>query len=436
MDLERLIAQAPAFASRFEYRALLGQGAMGAVFRARDAQRDCDVAIKVALHEEGGREQGDAGLRKLWLNEMRLAGKLRHPHVVELYEAGDAGAFSYLVMECVDGGSLRQHVMPTSLLPVDKAIDAVFKVARALEYANMQGLLHRDVKPANVLLDSAGQPKVSDFGSSFATESEVTQVLAVGTLPFVPPEQLAGGPPDIQSDIYATGVMAYQLLSGALPYDATSQGSLVYQKMNMDPVALAARRADLPPQLAAAIDRSIHRDRAQRYPAWAPFCDELSRLMPSLNARLEVIPESERYEQLKSLRFFAPFGEAELWEAARICGARRVHAGDTIFREGSPGASVHVLCSGLLEVARKGVKLGRIEAGDCFGELAFVEAPHHIRSATVTALEDATFVEFEAEAVGHASARLQAALSRAIMGVLVARLHRADARYLDRVLRR
>jgi hypothetical protein len=409
---------------------------MGAVFRARDMQRDRDVAIKVAFHEASG-AQIDPGTRKLWMQEMRLAGRLHHPHIVELYEAGDAGEFSYLVMECVDGGSLGRHATPGSLLPVDSVVDAVFKVARGLEYANSQGLLHRDVKPANVLLDAAGQPKVSDFGASFAVaESEITQVLGVGTIPFVPPEVLAGATPDIQADLYGTGMTAYMLLCGALPYDVSNAATLMHQKLNADPVPLETKRRDLPPELTRIVDRAIRREQAERYPGWTAFCEELSRLMPKLNARLESVPESERYEQFRQLRFFAPFGEVELWEATRICTARRVRAGETIFRESAPGASVHVLCSGLLEVARKGVKLGRIEAGDCFGELAFVEAPHHIRSATVVALEDASFAEFDAEAVAHASPRLQAALSRAIMGVLVTRLHRADARYLDRMLQK
>jgi CRP-like cAMP-binding protein len=158
--------------------------------------------------------------------------------------------------------------------------------------------------------------------------------------------------------------------------------------------------------------------------------------MPGLNAQLDTIPESERYGQLKALRFFENFAETELWEATRIGAMHRVTAGEVIFREGSPGASVYVLCSGKLDVTRKGVKLGIISAGDCFGELAFVEAPHHIRSATVTAAADATFAEFDAEAVAVASAGMQAALSKAIMRALVERLHHADARYLSKVLQK
>ena len=435
MDIEKLLRGTPAFASRFELKESLGEGGMGAVFRARDNYRDRDVAIKVALYEAEVSDETDSRMRKLWINETRLAGKLRHPYIVELLEAGDAGTFSYLAMEVVDGGSLSAHVKGDRLLPVARVIDAVFKVARALEYANTLGLLHRDIKPANVLLTRDGQPKVSDFGSAFVSGSENTQVLDVGTLPFVPPEQLAGSPPNLQADIYATGVMAYQLLTGALPFPTDSQARMVYHKLHEEPIPIDSRRADLLPELRSTVHRAIHQDPKARYGAWSELCGDLAKLMPDLNARQAVVPESELYGQLKALAFFERFGETEIWEAARIGKAHRVAKGEVVFREGSPGASVHVLISGRLEVTRKGVRLGAIEAGDCFGELAFVEAPHHIRSATITASSDAVFVEFGVEAVGWASVDMQAALSRSIMTALVARLHHADARYLSQALK-
>lgn len=173
-----------------------------------------------------------------------------------------------------------------------------------------------------------------------------------------------------------------------------------------------------------------------RYAQWGPFCEDLAQLLPSLQSHREEVPESARYEQFKSMRFFSRFGETELWEAASLAKAHRVDAGTVVFREGSPGASVLVLVSGALEISRQGIRLGAIEAGNCFGELAFVEAPNHVRSATVAATSDAAFAEFDAQAVEYASQGLQAAMSRAIMGTLVQRIHNADARYLEAERRR
>jgi hypothetical protein len=210
---------------------------------------------------------------------------------------------------------------------------------------------------------------------------------------------------------------------------------MVYHKLHREPIPIDSRRAELMAELRFAVHRAIHPDPKVRYRTWSALCEDLARLMPELNAHAETIPESEIYGELRKLEFFEKFGETELWEVARLGKAHRAASGDVVFREGSPGASVHVLMSGRLEVSRKGVRLAFIEPGTCFGELAFVEAPHHIRSATVAAISDATFLELGVEAVGWASPETQAALSRAIMVALVDRLHHADARYLSQVLK-
>ena len=178
MDIEKLLRGTPAFASRYELKELLGEGGMGAVFRARDNYRDRDVAIKVALHETAVSDETDSRMRKLWTNETRLAGKLRHPYVVELYEAGDAGAFSYLAMEVVDGGSLRSYVRADRLLPVERVIDAVFKVARALEYARRTATS----RSASVMSSSLRRPLSS------TTSQRPTRARASLSVPGHPPD--------------------------------------------------------------------------------------------------------------------------------------------------------------------------------------------------------------------------------------------------------
>ena len=128
----------------------------------------------------------------------------------------------------------------------NQVADIIFKICHALDYANTQGLLHRDIKPANILLDDGGTPKISDFGSCYLLDNETTQVLEVGTLPYMPPEQFAGAEPNVQTDIYSVGVMAYQLLTGAFPFVADSQAAMIYQKTYQEPIALESRRSDIP----------------------------------------------------------------------------------------------------------------------------------------------------------------------------------------------
>ena len=172
----------------------------------------------------------------LWVNEMRLAGRLNHPYILEVYEAGTEGDLSFLVMEYLPGGTLKSHAEPHTLLPIPRVADIIFKVCHALEYANTEGLLHRDIKPANVLLAADGTPKVSDFGAVYLTGSDETQVIGVGTLPFMPPEHFEGAAPHVQSDIYAVGRDGVQPAHGRV----AAQGDIA----GGDDLREAARRAD------------------------------------------------------------------------------------------------------------------------------------------------------------------------------------------------
>jgi len=424
----------PRFLQRFEIGECVGAGTTGEVYRAFDTYREREVAIKVAPHAAA--PGADPRHRRLWANEARLAGRLRHPYVVEVYEAAELANCSYLVMEYVAGGTLRDHTEPHRLLPVERVVDVTFKVARALEYANSMGLLHRDVKPANVLLAKDGSPKVSDFGAVYFTGAEDTQVSDVGTLPYVPPEQLSGAHPTLQGDIYAVGVMAYQLLCGAYPFPVESQASLLFHKLEGEAIPLEARRPDLPGELRRVVARAMHRDRAVRHASWSALCEDLARLMPGFGAEPGIAMESAQFERFKATRFFGAFTETQLWEAVRLFRAHRVPPGATVCEEGEPGRSLFVLVSGELAVRSQGITLGIIPAGECFGELAFLQEAGHVRSASVVALSACTIVELDAQALSLASASLQSALLRELMRTLVARVRRSDRRFLEAMLGR
>jgi eukaryotic-like serine/threonine-protein kinase len=432
MNILSELRRSPGFISRYEIGDVLGAGGMGEVYLAFDTYRECDVAIKVALNAPGGGV--DERIRKLWQLETRIAGRLKHPYVVMTHEAVTVEHLSYLVMEYVQGGTLKKYATAENLLPIERVVDLTFKVARALEYANTMGLLHRDIKPANILLTPDGSPKVSDFGAAYMTGVEMTQVFDVGTLPYMPPETFSGKAPTLQSDIYGVGVMAYELLTGSWPFAATSQAAMIYQKSQGEPAPLEAKRPDLPAALIAAVNRAMHRDLDVRYPSWSSLCDDLGRLMPGIHVESEVVMESAQFELFRATAFFAEFSETELWEAVRICRARRVAADAAIFTEGSSGCSMYVLTIGELDVVSRGVLLGKVHAGECFGELAFVHSQDHKRTATLLATTPSSFVEFSAESMQFASPSLQAVLGRAIMRTLVERIRSTDENFVNATL--
>lgn len=419
------------FRSRFEFKKELGKGGMGEVYLAHDTYSQRDVAIKLAKLAMLEDPEIGARVKKMWLNETRLAGKLRHPYIVEIYEAGVAEDFGYLVMEYVDGGTLRPHTRSDRLLPVETVIEIIYKVCNALEYATTLGLLHRDIKPANVMLTGDNTVKVMDFGTAYFTQSDETQVFDVGTLPYMPPEHFKKRPPTVQSDIYAVGVMAYQMLTGALPFNANSFQEMIHEKLHENFVPLETRRKDLANEVRFAVHRAIHSEPETRYGSWQAFCDDLAHAQPQVNRSREVAFESARFDTLNRLPFFSGFADAQLWETIHISEWRDVPESTILFEQGAPGGSLYIIARGDVVVMRDGVTLNRVGPGECLGELAYLDEERPLRSATVKSRTQLVLIEIEADALKQASEALQAAFHRAFMRVMVNRIKHADKRTLD-----
>jgi serine/threonine protein kinase len=419
------------FRSRFEIRRELGRGGMGEVHLAWDTYHQREVAVK--LVKLAAMDDPDVGprLRKMWVNETRLAGKLKHPYIVETYEAGVSGEHGYLVLEYVEGASLRNHVAHSQLLAFDAVVEILYKVCSALDYANTLGLLHRDIKPANVMLRADGMVKVTDFGTVYFTNSDETQVFDVGTLPFMPPEHFKRRPPTIQSDIYAVGVMAYQLLTGTLPFTAGSYDTMIRQKLKEDFTPIDVRRKDIPPELRFVVHRAIHKDVEVRFSNWTDFSDALAMAQPGLALPRETQFDSSRFKALKGIAFFSAFSDVELWETVHLSNWLHKEQDEIVFAEGETGRNIYVITSGGVVIEREGTELNRLGSGECFGEIAFLDEASQRRTASVRAAGSVVLLEIDADALRQSSVNLQAAFAHAFMRVMVQRIRHADRRYLE-----
>jgi tRNA A-37 threonylcarbamoyl transferase component Bud32 len=418
------------FRSRFKFKQEIGRGGMGEVYLARDEFMQRDVAIKAARLAFLEDPENGQRHRRMWLNETRVAGKLHHPHIVEIYESGIADDFAYLIMEYVPGGTLKKFTTPGTLLGVDTVIEVLYKICNALDYAATQGLLHRDIKPANILLADEHTPKITDFGTCYFTDADVTQVFDVGTLPFIPPEHFNNATPTVQSDIYAAGVMAYQLLTGSLPFEAASYESMIQQKLNGEFTVLEKRRRDIPAELRFAVHRALQKSRELRYMQWREFGDDLALALPALGPAPEVVFESARFAKLKGLCFFTGFSDTELWETIAVSEWSDKAPGEVVCLEGTTGRKIHVIATGQAAVTSAGVMLNRLGPGDCVGEMAYLDDKMHACTATVTAASALALIEIDADVLRDASDRLQAAFGRAFMRAMVERVKRADQRFL------
>lgn len=420
------------FGNRFEIRQELGKGANGEVHLAFDNFLQKQVAIKIIRRKESGDAEADRQNRNMWLNETRLAGKLLHPFIVQVMEAGSTDEFDYLVMEYHAGGTLKQFTVPGKLLPLDRVIDILYKVCNALDYANKLGVLHRDIKPENILVGENNAIKISDFGAAYCNDAEFTQVLFVGSLAFMPPELFRKETPTLKSDIYAVGVMAYQLLTGTLPFTADSHEGLIYEKLNQDAVPMDRRRQDIPASLRFAVHRAMHRDKAVRYDTWKDFCDDLAVALPLVPRPEEANFDSAHFSLLRSLPFFAGFSDIELWETVGISHWQKKEPGEIVVEEDVVGRSLFVITSGEAAVTKKGIAINKMCAGECFGEMAYLDESQLVRSATVAALSALTIIEIEGESLRQASGGLQARFSNAFLRLMVSRLRKADERFISR----
>jgi eukaryotic-like serine/threonine-protein kinase len=282
-----------ALAGEYSLQRELGRGGMGVVYLARDVQLDRDVAIKV-LPTHLARDQE---ARERFIREARMAASLSHPHIVPIHRVGEAKGFVFFVMSYVQGETLGERLRTHGPLPPAEATRVMREVAWALAYAHGRGIVHRDVKPDNILLEAGtGRALVTDFGIAHGGEEHKPLTdpgKIMGTAHFMSPEQAASEPVDGRSDIYSLGVVGYLAVSGRLPFESPNLPALLVRQATEDPTSVLRVAPGLPPALGAAIDRCLARDPNGRYPdgealaeALVPPQDTRPALPPTLRAWL------------------------------------------------------------------------------------------------------------------------------------------------------
>ncbi len=264
---------------RYEIERELGRGAMGTVYLGHDPRISRTVAIKtMALTEEFESTQLDE-VRRRFFQEAETAGRLNHPNIVTIYDVGEEHDLAYIAMDYITGDSLDQHIRKEDLLPVEQVFAIGIQVAEALGYAHEQKVVHRDVKPGNIIYDhDKGQLKVTDFGIACLTDNSKTRTGTVLGSPFyMSPEQIAGKKVDGRSDLFSLGVTLYQLFTGQLPFAGDSLTNLMYQITHEKPKGIRKLRPELPTCLTRLINKALEKDPARRFDTGQAMADALRR---------------------------------------------------------------------------------------------------------------------------------------------------------------
>lgn len=415
---------------KFQLKKVLGKGASGTVYLALDTFTGRDVALKVLDPELVRSPDFDRMNIVQFMNEASLAGKLTHPHIASILEASVSEDSGYIAIEYVPGGDLSQYTTPENLLSQESAIQIAFKCCGALDYAFRQGIVHRDIKPANILVVDGTNIKVADFGAAYLCKAPQTQIAAIGSPLYLSPEQIRGEPLGHHSDMFALGVVLYQLFSGQRPHVASTLRELLAKILDEAPVPPSSHR----PQLSSDIDRILLRmmakSRGQRYPSWAELALDIARI-GRLSVYQSAIPDSEKFVALKKVKLLAQLDDAELWELVHTGKWSRAPARTAIVREGDSGRSLFFLGSGRVKVTKQGRLLNLLEAGECVGEMSYVKEGEITRQATVESMVDVLLAEFEKENLDKVSLKCRHHFSLALMHSLVDRLVLADARLIQ-----
>ena len=419
---------------KYDLVRVIGRGATATVYLGKDPFAQRDVAIKVAFPDILKSPERGKLYTHLFLNEASLVGKLAHPHIVQIYDAVVAEDLCYIVMEYVQGGTLEACCTPATLLPIERVVEIIFKCTRALDFANRIGITHRDIKPANILFSgddpATGEIKISDFGAAIVDAPERTQVSGIGSPAYMSPQQVRELALDHQTDIYSLGVVMYQLLTGHLPFQASSNYNIVYQIINSEPTRPSALRREIPPVLDAIVARAMAKDTKARYATWEAFAHDLAQAFrqKQLNTPSRDFADSEKFDTLRELPFFADFSDVEIWEVLRFSHWSTIPPGVAVMRDGDHGDFFCFLAEGELKVIKGSRILNLLTTGDCFGEMAVISKGTQTRGADIIALTESKIVTVKGDALRKASDACRMHFYQSFLEVLAGRLALANAR--------
>jgi eukaryotic-like serine/threonine-protein kinase len=294
---------ATVLSGRYRLEAKLGSGGMSTVYLAQDEVLDRPVAVKL-LHREIVEE---ADQLERFRREARAAARLSHPNLVGVIDAGEDEGRPYIVFEYIDGRTLKRRIQDEGGLPVDEAVAYAIEIGRGLIAAHARKLVHRDVKPQNVLIDPDGRAKVTDFGIARSLESEGLTATGrvLGTTDYVSPEQAMGEDVDERSDVYSLGVVLYEMLSGEVPFRAETQVGVAMKHVNEPLPDVQAKRPEVSAALASVVDRATTKDPRDRYATVAQMVRDLEQTLEVEAARrggtsgeatsvLDSVPKSRR----------------------------------------------------------------------------------------------------------------------------------------------
>lgn len=411
---------------KYTLRGEIGRGACGVVYQGFDPFVRREVAVKIALQDAATR--GDVEHERAFFAEAHAAGMLQHPHIVALYDAGVEDQLSYIVMEFIDGQTLLPLCRPNSArMPLDQIVDTGLKCARALHYAHSKNVLHRDIKPSNIMLSRDGMPKLMDFSiAEIGGGGAQGGRSLVGSPLYMSPEQVARAPLGPPTDLYSLGAVLFQLLTGTPPFSHAAIPELFRAIRQQPAPELQALRPDVPEALSKVVSRLLLKDPAQRFASGDELAAALGRVIDRLRADDRRHHRRDPRDSIRRLHFFSGFADDEVDEILNASTMATYAAGDILIREGEVGNAFFIIAVGAADVIKSGKAIGRLERGDCVGEIGFLSATR--RTASVVATTSLLALKIHAGLMDQVSRDCQLRFYKVFTETLIYRLSLTSAK--------
>jgi len=411
--------QAPAsdaytFEQRYNIERKLGQGASGTVYLVWDQYIKRYVATKLS------KMNADR-----FMAEAQSAGRLKHANIVSIHDASTNGDFCYLTMEYIAGPDLGKFCDKDHLLPLKRALKIIISICEALNYAHKNGVIHKDIKPTNILLDQENIPKLTDFGITQMVESTLKFGI-FGTPSYMSPEQLKNEVITKKSDIFSLGCVLYELVTGQKAFEGDNFFSTIYKVIYEEPTSISSIRQDIPPILEKIIKKALSKEPEKRYQTCLDFAHDLGIAIPDLNSSGSGNKVKGLINYVQNLPFFQKFTESQVKELISGCNIIKVPQDKIILAEGDIGDAFYVILRGIVKVATNSKDIATIKAGECFGEMGCIGG--QVRMANIVSVTDCILMRIKIIQIDELSDLIQLQFYKSFSTTLCRRLSKSSSK--------
>jgi serine/threonine protein kinase len=398
----------------------LGQGSMGVVYLGKDPYIKRDVGIKISRPASDVVGEKLEKFRERFFLEAQSAGRLVHPNIVAIYDAGLYKDFCYFTMEYVDGPPLNTFCHKGNLLPISQVVEIIFTTCKALDFAHKQGIIHRDIKPSNIVLTKEGGVKITDFGIARIKSDQTISKGLIGSPSYMSPEQVKEQHVDDRCDIFSLGCVLYELLAGEKAFPGENYFSIMYKITHEEPTPIRQIRPQVPEVLWKIAEKALSKDPERRYQSCMDFAYDLRFALRGLKGVAKRDKVENVIDYVHSVPFFADFSKDQVREILDSSNIIKLPNGKVMVAEGEIDDSFFIILSGKAAVKKNQKEIAMIHRGECFGEMSYLSG--EARAATVVAKTDCILLKISATLLDRASSAIQRLFLRKFALTLIHRL--------------